>query len=133
MSFCDRQVSGIGEARTGRVTFKLITIGMRMPSDLPSDDAPFFEYGAALLTAMADRDRLVILRSLVNAEMSLNALAMLTGVGKRVCSQELDRLQAAGLVHRRVERETAYFSCRSESVQKVLEAIGHIRPYGNRG
>lgn len=101
-----------------------------MPSDLPSDGSPFFAYGAALLTAMADRDRLVILRSLVDGEMSLNALSMLTGLGRLLCSQELATLQAAGLVHRRVKRDTAYFSCRSEKVYKVLGALDEMEQKG---
>ncbi len=99
-----------------------------MPSDGPSRSNPFIEHGAALLTALAHRDRLRMLRLLLTHELSLNALALMSGIGVAACSEHLGALRGAGLVACRRRTETDYFSCRSEQVKKVLETLDDIWP-----
>lgn len=99
-----------------------------MPSDGPFINNPFFEHGAALLTALGHRERLLILRILLTRELSLNVLALMTGIGVAACSDHLGALRGAGLVVCRRRSDTNYFSCRSEQVKKVLETLDDIWP-----
>ncbi|WFR94130.1 helix-turn-helix domain-containing protein [Rhizobium tumorigenes] len=99
-----------------------------MPSDGPLRDSAFFEQGAALLAALADRDRLLILRILLTRDLSLNSLALITGIGAIACSKHLGALRGAGLVACIRRADTDYFSCRSDHVRKVLETLDDILP-----
>ncbi len=99
-----------------------------MPSDEPLRDSAFFEHGAALLAALADRDRLLILRILLKRELPLNALALITGIGGAACSKHIGALRGAGLVVCSRRADTDYFSCRSDQVKKLLETLDDILP-----
>lgn len=99
-----------------------------MPSDVAFDDSAFFDYGAILLTALANRNRLVILRILLKGEMSVSALAALTGIGNSALSQHLAKLRGARIVIRRRDAQTVYYSCRSDEVRQVLQTLEDIWP-----
>jgi DNA-binding transcriptional ArsR family regulator len=101
---------------------------MKMSSEMPFGDDPFFDYGAILLTALANRNRLVILRVLMKGEMSVSALALLTGIGNSALSQHLAKLRAARLVERRRDAQSVYYSCQSEEVRRVLGTLEEIWP-----
>lgn len=99
-----------------------------MSSDAPLSDDEFFDYGTVLLTALANRNRLVILRILIKGEMSVTALALLTGIGHSALSQHLTKLRASGLVIRRRQAQMVYYSCRSDEVKRMLQTLEEIWP-----
>lgn len=94
----------------------------------PFNDDLFFDYSAALLTAIANPNRLVILRILMKGEMSVSALALLTGIGNSALSQHLAKLRGARLVIRRRDAQTVYYSCRSDEVKQILRTLEEIWP-----
>lgn len=99
-----------------------------MPSEVPVVDESFSDYGAILLTALANRNRLIILRILIKGEMSVSALAQLTGIGNSALSQHLTKLRGARLVVRRRDAQTVYYSCQSGEVKRVLQTLEEIWP-----
>jgi DNA-binding transcriptional ArsR family regulator len=121
---------GLGCCRAGirHRAINVMTIGTEMPSQALLNDDHFFDYGAVLLTALANRNRLVILRILIKGEMSVSALALLTGIGNSALSQHLTKLRGAGLVIRRRDAQTVYYSCKSDEVKQVLQTLEEIWP-----
>jgi ArsR family transcriptional regulator, virulence genes transcriptional regulator len=101
---------------------------MGMPSHALINDDLFFDYGAVLLAALANRNRLVILRILMKGEMSVSALAVMTGIGNSALSQHLTKLRGAGLVIRRRDAQMVYYSCQSDEVKQVLRTLEEIWP-----
>ncbi|MET0746834.1 MAG: metalloregulator ArsR/SmtB family transcription factor [Rhizobium sp.] len=99
-----------------------------MSADVAFNDDAFFDYGAILLTALANRNRLVILRILMKGEMSVSALATMTGIGNSALSQHLAKLRGARLVIRRRDAQTVYYSCQSDAVREVLNTLEDIWP-----
>ena len=97
-----------------------------MPSAFNED--PFCDYGAILLAALANRNRLVILRILLKGEMSMSALALMIGIGNAALSQHLIKLRDAGLVIRRRQAQTVYYSCVSDEVKRMLQTLEEIWP-----
>jgi DNA-binding transcriptional ArsR family regulator len=97
-----------------------------MLSEMPFHDDPFFDYGATLLTAMANRHRLVLLNILMAGETSVSALAAVTGMGSSALSQHLTKLRGARLVIRRRQAQTVYYSCRSEDVKRIMQTLQEL-------
>jgi ArsR family transcriptional regulator, virulence genes transcriptional regulator len=95
--------------------------------NIPHNDA-FFDYGANLLTALANRNRLVILDILIQGEISVTALAERMNVGQSALSQHLTKLRGARLVTRRRQAQAVYYSCRSDAVKKILRTLEEIYP-----
>jgi len=81
---------------------------------------------AALLSAMANPKRLMILCSLVQGEVAVGALASQVGLSQSALSQHLSKLRAQKLVKTRRDAQTIYYSSTSESVMKVLETLEEI-------
>jgi DNA-binding transcriptional ArsR family regulator len=94
-----------------------------MLPEMPFHDDQFFDYGATLLTAMANRHRLVLLNILMSGETSVSALATVTGMGSSALSQHLTKLRGARLVIRRRQAQTVYYSCRSEDVKRIMQTL----------
>jgi DNA-binding transcriptional ArsR family regulator len=81
---------------------------------------------AALLSAMANPKRLMILCSLVQGEVPVGVLANQVGLSQSALSQHLSKLRAQKLVTTRRDAQTIYYSSSSEPVMKVLATLGDI-------
>jgi len=81
---------------------------------------------AALLSAMANPKRLLILCSLVKGEVPVGVLATQMGLSQSALSQHLSKLRAQKLVTTRRDAQTIYYSSASEPVIKVLSTLEDI-------
>lgn len=75
---------------------------------------------AELLTAMANKRRLVVLCRLIDGEKSVNALAESVGLSQSALSQHLAKLREKGLVATRRDAQTIYYRIASEEVRSIL-------------
>jgi DNA-binding transcriptional ArsR family regulator len=91
-------------------------------SPLPALQAQAVEV-AALLKALANPDRLMLLCQLVEGERCVAELGEATGVGQPSLSQQLGILRAEGLVATRREGKFIFYSLASTGVRVVLNAL----------
>lgn len=84
---------------------------------------------AALLSAMANPKRLLILCNLVNGEIPVGVLATQVGLSQSALSQHLSKLRAQKLVKTRRDAQTIYYSSNSAQVMTLLSALETI--YGD--
>lgn len=84
------------------------------------------EAASAILTAMANPKRLMILASLVQGEIAVGVLANQIGLSQSALSQHLSKLRALNLVNTRRDAQTIYYSSSSEEVIKILDALQSI-------
>ncbi|MBB4235626.1 ArsR/SmtB family transcription factor [Rhizobium esperanzae] len=91
-----------------------------------TDLAEHTNVAAALLSAMANPKRLLILCSLVKGEVAVGALATQVGLSQSALSQHLSKLRAQKLVKTRRDAQTIYYSSTSESVMKILATLEDI-------
>jgi DNA-binding transcriptional ArsR family regulator len=87
---------------------------------------------AALLSAMANPKRLLILVSLVKGEVPVGVLATQVGLSQSALSQHLSKLRAQKLVKTRRDAQTIYYSSNSEPVMKILATLEDIYAVQNR-
>ncbi len=80
----------------------------------------------ALLRAMANENRLMILCLLAEGERSVGAIEAMTGARQPTVSQQLARLRADGLVESRREGKTIYYSLICERTRRVLELLDDL-------
>jgi ArsR family transcriptional regulator, virulence genes transcriptional regulator len=92
----------------------------------PSDFADRTDLAAALLAAMANPKRLLILCNLVKGEVPVGVLANQVGLSQSALSQHLSKLRAQKLVKTRRDAQTIYYSSTSEPVMKILETLEDI-------
>lgn len=78
---------------------------------------------AELLTLLGNGKRLVIIGLLLDGEMSVGAIAEKVALSQSALSQHLAKLRNTGLVQTRRERQTIYYSCNSEAVRRLFEAL----------
>jgi DNA-binding transcriptional ArsR family regulator len=81
---------------------------------------------AALLSALANPKRLLILCNLVNGEVPVGVLASQVGLSQSALSQHLSKLRAQKLVKTRRDAQTIYYSSNSEQVLTLLDALESI-------
>jgi ArsR family transcriptional regulator, virulence genes transcriptional regulator len=81
---------------------------------------------AALLSAMANPKRLMILCNLIKGEIPVGILANQVGLSQSALSQHLSKLRTQKLVKTRRDAQTIYYSSTSEPVIKVLAALEDI-------
>lgn len=98
----------------------------------PSDLADHTNVAAALLSAMANPKRLLILTSLVKGEVPVGVLANQVGLSQSALSQHLSKLRAQKLVKTRRDAQTIYYSSNSEPVMKILATLEDIYVTQNR-
>ncbi|WP_337269006.1 ArsR/SmtB family transcription factor [Oryzifoliimicrobium ureilyticus] len=91
-----------------------------------SDIVDHVNAAAALLSALANPKRLLILRSLTQAEIPVGVLAAQVGLSQSALSQHLSKLRAQKLVNTRRDAQTIYYSSSSEPVMKLLSTLGEI-------
>lgn len=78
---------------------------------------------SALLKAMSNERRLLILCHLSRGERSVGELCQLVDISQSALSQHLAKLRADGLVNTRREAQTIYYSLRGEAVQSILDSL----------
>lgn len=78
---------------------------------------------AYLLKAMASETRLTILCALSSGEMSVTALAELTGQTASSISQHLSKLRSVGLVENRRDAQTIYYRTSSGVGDQIVQLL----------
>ncbi len=81
---------------------------------------------SALLTAMSNERRLMILCQLLQGECSVGDLQPLLGVSQSALSQHLAKLRKDGLVHTRRQSQTIHYSLASDKAHDLIEALYSI-------
>ena len=100
-----------------------------MPDDPNSVAARYQEMQAAaceasaLLKAMANERRLLILCHLAQSECSVGELCTLVGVSQSALSQHLAKLRHDGLVTTRRDAQTIYYTLNGAAVRRVLDTL----------
>ncbi len=78
---------------------------------------------SALLGAMCNEKRLMILCQLVKAERSVNELTRLLSAPQSTISEHLALLRREGLVQARRDGQTQYYSLAGDEARAILEAL----------
>lgn len=78
---------------------------------------------SALLKAMSNEHRLMVLCQLSNCEKSVGELERLIGLSQSALSQHLARLRRDGLVKTRRSAQTIYYSLKGEEATRVIETL----------
>ena len=78
---------------------------------------------SALLKAMSNERRLLILCHLSRGERSVGELCRLVDISQSALSQHLAKLRTDGLVKTRREAQTIYYSLRGDAVQSILDSL----------
>jgi DNA-binding transcriptional ArsR family regulator len=78
---------------------------------------------SALLKAMSNERRLMILCHLAKGEHSVNSLCELVGMSQSALSQHLAKLRNDALVTTRREAQTIYYRLNGEAVTRVLDTL----------
>jgi ArsR family transcriptional regulator, virulence genes transcriptional regulator len=81
------------------------------------------KHASALLAAMANEKRLMILCQLVDGERSVTALAEALGTRQSTVSQHLALLRKEGFVESRREGQTQYYSLAADEARTLLETL----------
>lgn len=81
---------------------------------------------AALLKALANENRLMILCTLIGGEMSVGELNARVPLSQSALSQHLASLREAGLVATRKEAQTVYYTLQGEEAQKIIAVLQSI-------
>lgn len=81
---------------------------------------------AALLKALSNEKRLLVICSLYKGEKSVGELEELVGLSQSALSQHLARLRKDGLVKTRREAQTIYYSLDGEATNEVLRCLYDI-------
>ena len=77
----------------------------------------------ALLKAMANERRLLILCYLAQGEKSVGEIESLVSLSQSALSQHLARLRRDGLVSTRREAQTIYYSLAGREAQAIMETL----------
>jgi DNA-binding transcriptional ArsR family regulator len=78
---------------------------------------------AQLLKSLSNENRLMILCSLVNGEMSVSQLNASIELSQSALSQHLAALRETGLVATRRESQTIYYRLQGDAAMQVIEVL----------
>jgi len=81
---------------------------------------------SALLKALANPHRLMIVRSLIDGEQTVGALALALGVRETVASQHLGLPRRDGVVAARREGQTIDYGLRSGQARALVETLSRL-------
>lgn len=81
---------------------------------------------AAILAILGNNKRFRIMCHLLEGELSVGTIAERVELSQSALSQHLAKLRAADLVETRRDRQTIYYSCKSDEVRQLLDAAGEI-------
>ncbi|HOY24365.1 MAG TPA: metalloregulator ArsR/SmtB family transcription factor [Cellvibrio sp.] len=84
------------------------------------------EQAAALLKAMANENRLMIMCTLLNGELSVGELNAKVPLSQSALSQHLASLREAGLVNTRKEAQTVYYQVCGDEANKIIAVLQSI-------
>ncbi|MCW5715039.1 MAG: winged helix-turn-helix transcriptional regulator [Bauldia sp.] len=84
------------------------------------------EEASRLLTAMANRKRLLILCHLVNGELPVSELEGRVGLSQSALSQHLSKLRAWGLVEGDRNGQSVRYRLTSGPARKVIETLYNV-------
>lgn len=86
----------------------------------------YAQAAAGLLKALANENRLMILCSLIDGEISVGELNARVPLSQSALSQHLASLRDAGLVATRKEAQTVYYRLEGTAAIRVLEVLQSI-------
>lgn len=81
------------------------------------------DQAAAILSLLANEKRLTIVEHLIDEEMSVGTIAKKVSLSQSALSQHLAKLRSMNLVETRRDRQTIYYSCKSEAVRDLLGTL----------
>lgn len=81
------------------------------------------EKASALLKALANEKRLMIVCILLQGEKNVGELEQFVGLSQSALSQHLARLRRDGIVDTRREAQTIFYSIKDPAVPKLLECL----------
>jgi DNA-binding transcriptional ArsR family regulator len=81
---------------------------------------------ANLLKQLGNQNRLMILCSLINGELSVTELNQITDLSQSALSQHLASLRKAELVQTRREAQTIFYSLRGDEAMQVTAVLKYI-------
>ena len=81
---------------------------------------------ASLLKAMANENRLMILCTLVNGELSVNELNEQVPLSQSALSQHLASLKKAGLVDTRRQSQAIFYRLQGDHAMRVIHVLKDI-------
>jgi DNA-binding transcriptional ArsR family regulator len=84
------------------------------------------EKASALLKALANEKRLMIVCILCKGEKNVGDLEQFIGLSQSALSQHLARLRRDGIVDTRREAQTIYYSIKDSAVPKLLTCLAAI-------
>lgn len=79
-----------------------------------------------LLKALANENRLMIMCTLLNGELSVGELNARVPLSQSALSQHLANLRDAGLVSTRKEAQTVYYQVCGEEAKKIIAVLQSI-------
>ncbi|WP_320202052.1 ArsR/SmtB family transcription factor (plasmid) [Agrobacterium sp. rho-13.3] len=79
-----------------------------------------------ILSAVGNAKRLIILCHLLDGELAVGVLAKAVGLSQSALSQHLAKLRSSGVVSRRRDAQTGYYSSSSVAVLAIFEALKRI-------
>ena len=80
----------------------------------------------ALLKAVGNRNRLIVLCELTKGERSVGALQQTLGLSQSALSQHLARLRLDGVVATRREQQTIHYSLASDKVSRLIGLLEEL-------
>jgi DNA-binding transcriptional ArsR family regulator len=81
---------------------------------------------AVFLAAFANGKRIQIICELLQSELPVGVIAEKVGLSQSALSQHLSRLRGLRLVTTRRDKQTIYYSCTSEQVQRLFGTLDEI-------
>jgi DNA-binding transcriptional ArsR family regulator len=87
---------------------------------------PHAEQAAALLRALANQQRLMILCNLAGGELSVSELNERLPLSQSALSQHLAVLRECGIVHTRKSGQTVHYSLADGPASRVVETLHDI-------
>lgn len=84
------------------------------------------EQAVALLKALSNEKRLIIVCALYKGEKSVGELETLVGLSQSALSQHLARLRRDNLVKTRREAQTIYYSMQDDATKLLLKSLCEI-------
>jgi DNA-binding transcriptional ArsR family regulator len=84
---------------------------------------PKAEAAAAMLSALANSKRLLVLCSLLERSHSVGELANIAELSDGAISQHLSKMRALGLVTSRRDAQTIYYSLASDDARAILDTL----------
>lgn len=81
---------------------------------------------AEFLALVGNEKRLAILILLLEGEMTVGVLAEKVSLSQSALSQHLAKLRSLDLVETRRDRQMIYYSCKSDAVRELLQALDSI-------